>query len=629
MIHQRRQALRARRPGAVSTNFIIIVLIWCLFLHISPYPRNDATRLSHLSLLEHAKQERTRAATWKQFMKEAEVLGESGAGAIYDNTLQRLVKIDIAASTQAGSLTLADNTTSFVDEPTYFFNPYPYDTEDWKARHTEHAECLGPRGPVTDTVRVFRGRPRDFPDPVLGSYEVLGIDRNLCFERETRLGPYGLPTSLDGGDDLDWDGVNWGELQSWCQDRNKARFGGKRGGQGIPGRQVLNPETRDQKGAQRNASLVQQDEPSRQKTPKVKESRTAVLLRADTEREFSIDDRQVIRSLITELSLRSGGEYQVFLILHNKEDVSFWNGKESCQAVIERHVPREFWGMSLLWSTSMLQELYPRPNPHFSPVLFFMHSHQEFDYVWNWDLDARVIGHNYDVLNRLDEFAKKQPRKGLWERNQRYYIPSIHGDYDTDFRKTVEKAHTGPSVWGAPPLGPKAPVPTPDEDDYQWGVGEEADLITLSPISKVDDGDRTREYRSWMDLPRRAQHLRASRTLVDAMHAEEVKGNHLAPEKAALVHGLKAVYAPVPVYFDRAWDVVRLERWLNDGPVGEGWDREMGATWDSRAEAPRRLYNRWLGKENDGVGGTEWEAEHGRPCLPGMVLYPVGEQSSK
>jgi hypothetical protein len=112
---------------------------------------------------------------------------------------------------------------------------------------------------------------------------------------------------------------------------------------------------------------------------------------------------------------------------------------------------------------------------------------------------------------------------------------------------------------------------------------------------------------------------------VDLMHDEAVGGNRLAPETMALVHGLKAVYVPVPVYFDRAWDEAQLERWLNDGPKGGcGMEWGMGATRDSRVVTPQRLYNHWLGYEDAGVEEPEWGMRHGRPCLLGMVLYPVG-----
>ena len=32
-----------------------------------------------------------------------------------------------------------------------------------------------------------------------------------------------------------------------------------------------------------------------------------------------------------------------------------------------------------------------------------------------------------------------------------------------------------------------------------------------------------------------------------------------------------------------------------------------------------------MGYEDGGIGGAGWEAEHGRACLPAMILHPVKE----
>jgi hypothetical protein len=287
-----------------------------------------------------------------------------------------------------------------------------------------------------------------------------------------------------------------------------------------------------------------------------------------------------------------------------------------------------------------------------------MQEHREFHFVWNWEMDSRVIGHHYDMLTKLAEFGKKQPRKGLWERNERFYIPSFHGKYETDFRKHVEQIYPDDSIWGTPDIpvvqeiGPKPPVATAEEDNYQWGVGEEADLITLSPMfNPVNSnwilrnqvwGYRSREM-AWGDLPRRTSiitQMRASRNLMDIMHVENLRGNHLASEMVAptvaLIHGLKAVYAPMPVFFDLPWEGEQLNKWFNGGPKGDsgsfgsavGWGQEgrfLGSTWYFRAVPPQRLYNNWMGYEDTGIGGKKWEGEHGRICLPAMMLHPIKE----
>ncbi len=260
------------------------------------------------------------------------------------------------------------------------------------------------------------------------------------------------------------------------------------------------------------------------------------------------------------------------------------------------------------------------------------------------------------MVTKLAKFARKQPRRGLWERNERFYIPSHHGGYDTAFRKTVEQISAPSTVWGAPdlpfinPIGPEPPVSSADKDNYRWGVGEEADLITLSPIFNPINSSWILTDQVWFyndsthpsaSLPRRTSiitHSRLSRQLLDIMHVENLRGNHvgseMAPATVALLHGLKAVYAPVPIFLDRPWGPASLAKWFNSGPGGVaggegsamGWGREgrfRGSTWYYRADPPQRLYHNWLGYEDTGIGGKVWEEAHGRPCLPALFLHPV------
>ena len=65
----------------------------------------------------------------------------------------------------------------------------------------------------------------------------------------------------------------------------------------------------------------------------------------------------------------------------------------------------------------------------------------------------------------------------------------------------------------------------------------------------------------------------------------------------ALLHGLKAVYAPVPVHFDRQWTGEELEKYFNPGPKGESGSslgspfsfghesRFRGSTWYYRVRS--------------------------------------------
>lgn len=588
-------------------------------------------------------------------------------------------------------LSPSENTPSFdTDEERYYFNPYPkYESDEWREEHrADFVPCSGPAGRKLTDMEVFKGRPVNFPAPSFGSYGLFGIDPNLCYERDTRLGQYGLQYQYGApGKRLDWTKAEWGKLQKECAEKNKARFEKTSkpsdgdldrydAAMSASGSGAIAEELRRQRQPSylKARSATEESSPNSGNVtlPAVRpenpaEHRTAVLLRSYTGRQYTDNEKQAIRAIITELSLRTGGQYQVFLLVQVKdqlEDLALWD-HETYKYVLTTQVPQEFHDIAVLWGSYEVQEMYPKLDPHDAATVHnaqwlsvqkFMQEHPEFDFVWNWEMDSRAMGHHYDMLTKIESFAKKQPRKGLWERNERFYIPDLHGDYDTQFRRLVEKASGKKTVWGPPhlpfikPVGPKPPVSSPSQDNYQWGMGEEADLITLSPIFDPVDSNWILRDQVWQfndtthnstDLPRRTTIVtqsRLSRKLVEAMHEENKKGNHVGSEMAAntvaLLHGLKAVYAPMPVFMDRPFPPESLQKWFNPGPGGvsggpgspAGWGLEhrfQGISWYYRTVPPQRMYNNWLGYADAGIGGKSWEALHGRPCLQAMFLHPI------
>ena len=97
-----------------------------------------------------------------------------------------------------------------------------------------------------------------------------------------------------------------------------------------------------------------------------------------------------------------------------------------------------------------------------------------------------------------------------------------------------------------------------------------------------------------------------------------------------LHHGLKAVYVPHPVYFDRDWDLEYMNRVFNypkavhASPFGWGENMLLGSTFYYNSGFSAMLWRRWLGLSEDGkIGRKEEEAGTGRMCLRGMLLHPV------
>ncbi|EFQ28236.1 hypothetical protein CGRA01v4_11843 [Colletotrichum graminicola] len=631
---------------------------------------------------ERQKQERERHEQdlRDEFAREYEAAKQlPGSDAIYGNTLNTLKDRDNRTAEHAANLRESGTQEeAYTNQRPVYFNPYPnYNSAEWNKTHrAPYVPCIGATGEAVEDLLVFKGHPANFPNPGFGGFDILNMDGNICYERETRLGPYGLlPQLSKAGLRVDWDNINWGDLQEKCIEKNAARFD-----KGKPNEYIKTayPDIAEKYGNEvkeagkktEKRGLGKFGGGSKAATATGPDARTAVLLRTYTGKKYTENDKQVIRSLISELSLRSGGEYQVFLLLHVRDQaLDIWNDEATYQYVLNEHVPLEFHGITKLWNDQAVWNVYTAltddneksvHSAQWLSVQKFSQDHPEFDFIWNWEMDARIIGHNYDFLQRLADFAKKQPRRGLWERNERYYIPEFHGDYDTDFRKDVERRTRGNQVWGPPklpfinPVGPKPPVENPEKDPYKWGVGEDADMITVGPIfnpinSSWIISDHIWGYRDEQfpdpakTLPRRTTIVtqsRVSKRLLDIMHVENLRGNHIAsemtPQTVALLHGFKTVFAPHPTWFDRPWNGTFLAKWFNPGPRGEsggegspmGWGRErryQGMTWYYRAEPPPRLYNNWMGYVDTKVGGKNWEKAHGRPCLPPMILHPIKE----
>lgn len=610
---------------------------------------------------------------------------------------------------------------------------------------------MGPKGEVAD-IKVYSGHPDIFGEPLIGSYIPLDIDSNLCFERETRLGPYGFSerSSADpapiadelGDNDIeerdDVDVVDWGLLQRLCFKKNANRFksvfqhqqiidhvSGTKTSSRLKNSTSKAEVLETRQGEEFEEGVVEEEEeeeeeendyekeslsglleevdefdtqdkdsnhpkykpavvtPEEQETEALKyamptvqngdkeefdpdsdnnplsiedeellaqkqidemieeKSRTAVLIRSFIGQKYSDNDKQNIRAMISELCLRSGGEFQIFLLVQVKDNTIPISDQTTYEKVVQENIPKEFWNLTVLWNDSEMKQLYPAipakvNNVHQSQWLSvqkFAQDHPEFAFFWNWEFDVRYTGHYYNLLEKLDSFAKAQPRKYLWERNERYYIPSFHGRY-SKFLMTVEKISGYDTIWGPPahpdilPTGPPKKSAEAQDDNYKWGKGEAADYISLAPIFDPVNTSWVGRDDVWgydgVDTLRRATigtTSRCSRKLLDTMHNENLKGNHVSsemtPSTVSLLHGLKAVFAPIPMFFDKPWSGKSLEKYFNPGPKGVSgsspesafsWGKESrfaGSTWYFRADPPMRLYNNWLGWPDHDVGGLE------------------------
>ncbi|MCJ1364635.1 hypothetical protein MMC16_003749 [Acarospora aff. strigata] len=597
-------------------------------------------------------------------------------------------------------------------EPSQPFNPYPdYHSDEYLSTYAPVTECfLDDKGAIKiPAIQSYAGVPLGFPDAVLGSNKLLGIRDDVCFERFGRLGPYGygygerrggssagLSGDQEGADvvwrdheKVDFRDVRWAEVQERCNTANFHRFGQK-------------PKPKENRFQSMNLardpessnSTIGSDVGVKKTLP-----RTAVIVRTWWDFEYGEEDIMYLRSLISELALLSGGEYTVHFLIQVKDDnAQIWADDDTYQRILNDALPKEFRGMGTLWSERQmgliyggLAESFYRGLPvhgvyrsSFMAMQYFAHQHPEYDYFWNWEMDVRYTGHWYHFFDNVRKWSMQQPRKGLWERNSRFYVPTVHGSWD-DFKQMVRVqtemgTNSRNNLWSGlktgnsrfpgdaqgtsdkPIWGPERsedddlearddvnPPTSYEKDKYEWGVGEEADLITFNPLFDPDGttwilAEDVTGYNTTHGLPpRRAAVItvsRLSRRLLEVMHRETAMKRHsmfseMWPASVALQHGFKAVYAPHSVYIDRKWPTTYLAAVINGGRNGASGgartsvfgDREhnfRGTTWYYNAGFAPNLWRRWLGFRVDNAGGEEFEvAGEGRMCLPPMLLHPI------
>ena len=523
------------------------------------------------------------------------------------------------------------------------------------------------------SIYAFNGLPQYSTEPAFGSYSVVGLPEDVCFERYGRLGPYGLGyeekkggTGLGlhgdrkwaeavwpGKKHVDWRGVDLGDAQRRCYERNQERFRLSTLCNIPPRPSVLSEVTCE------NSAI-----PSSSKNGKRGMlARKAIVLRCYSDYKWTPAKRMYLRSLVNEMNLYSGGEYDVHLLVEIKPKHEIlkpiWSSPEIYDEMLNATVPEEFRSMAVLWTESLMRLVYPGPfQPAYAwhgPIHWVVRSmhmalqwfalqHPEYEYYWNWEMDLRYVGHWYEFFDRTATWARQQPREGMWERANMFYMPSVHGDWDSFERFAVDNASLEPV---------SGPVTVPGYDvpniTYHSGYDQdtdEADFITLDPMF---DPNGTR----WLYIndisgysfdypkpPRRASIItasRLSRRLLLAMHNETYIAHHsMASEMFSLTmclhYGLKAIYVPHPVYLEHDWPKNVFEDGFNGGinglnsPFGGGTrnsnPRDLSYYYDSEFAGP--LWRRWLGYKENGKGGSKEELQgSGRMCLRSMMLHPV------
>ena len=501
---------------------------------------------------------------------------------------------------------------------------------------------------------------------MFGSFAETGLDYSHCFDRYSRYKSYGFD---EGGADeagnkakreetLDWKKVDWGQLQRNCLAQNLNRYELV----GMSNHTTLWLPTKKDTGTV-DSTLYFDSEPEKSRWWSSRTSfkkRSAVVIHMEPSNGWTIDAMQYFRSLIVELSLHSGAEYEViFLVDVNDAPRSIFTDPGEYEKTLVKSAPDEFRGNTLLYNSVLVEEWYPKvPKQKYVPLeaekgacadrhsddsmTKKMNMNQalqllsllrpDIEHFWQFESDARYTGHHYQHLETISAWSETQPRRLLWERSSRYFISGIQGDWKT-FAASFENTTSDGGIWGPvraegiEPIGPDPPTESPNQDNYTWGVGEEADLITTAPILD-STGSGFAEFMSAYpqagNTPSRLANLpimvRFSKRLLRAMHhGQATVGASMPaaryPASTALHHGLKAVAFPMPIFLDYAKRAKDVENEYNfDMPERENGGDKAGAMHNKMSKIEElgermsffsdkvkengfgdEIYKRWLG----------------------------------
>ena len=375
-----------------------------------------------------------------------------------------------------------------------------------------------------------------------------------------------------------------------------------------------------------------------------------------------------------EAGLGSNADYAVFLLVDVKDKNStrrIFHDAQSYENALRDLVPEELRSIAVLFDQDLLKSWYPRIFEHsvffqvYQPLQLFAQLYPGFDNYWQLEMDMKITGNCRTWLDALARFARNDPRKQSVERSSYYYMPQIHGSYEA-FQASINESLNGGGSWGPVkirdiqnPIGPQPPCDDPHEDDFNWGVGEDADLILTNALADVRAAKHW-PFKTWIDgfaegqaTPRFYSPVamgRYSWNLLNAMHHSQVSQGLALPSEAsavsfALYHGLKISFPPNPWFHHpqakRNVTIQELDKLFNGGTPAENaqtnnglsfgkamydprgaYELFNGGTWWWVRGYPGRVMKHWM--TQDRVGMPSMLREHeGQIWAPMLGLHPV------
>lgn len=552
-----------------------------------------------------------------------------------------------------------------------FTTPLPTPVTDAQTQRNVSAArtvCRGPRGLLSasrdDHVQseAFHNLSLSFPAPPGGSFAALGLttEFNTPASRYGAYG-YGEHDADYGRPKVDWGTVDWAELQNECRLANQHRF---RGSENISTSRTFQLHGGKAWWPEHLQARVFDTQ------------RTAIVVRAWEGYQWTPGDHHHLRALIAETGIASNADYAVFLLVDVKDkDGSrrIFHDAEHYQTAVKELVHPEYQSIAVLFDAEVLQSWYPKVPDHsvffqvYQPLQLFAQFFPDFDHYWQLEMDIRFTGDARLLLNSMSEFARNEPRKQSVERASYYYMPQVHGSYD-DFTASINASLSSQGIWGPisipdipNPIGPVPPSDDPRHDDFQWGVGDDADLLLTNALANVSAAQYW-PFQHWIHNFQQAEATprfysnvamgRYSWNLLNAMHHGQTDKGLTLPSEAsavsfALYHGLKISFPPLPWYHhpqaDREVTVEELERLYNGGSPIENaasngglshgqalynpdgvYELFNGKTWWWVPGYPGRVMRHWLHQDAAAADMPDMLREiEGRVWAPSMALHPV------
>ena len=179
-----------------------------------------------------------------------------------------------------------------------------------------------------------------------------------------RYGPYGYGEDKPGytRSKVDWEKVDWAQLQNHCLSGNRRRF---ESAENVSNKPRFHLHTKIEKFKSSLRSVLSHHSNTQPEDRTSQNRQQVIVLRGYDDYEYKDKDLHNIRALITEAGLASGGEYAVVLMIHVRDkQMNIFDSEENYNRVFNKIVPSELRSITILFDDHLLKSWYPKLGEH-------------------------------------------------------------------------------------------------------------------------------------------------------------------------------------------------------------------------------------------------------------------------